>query len=506
MVVRVEAAMRWSAGGARRLASLTRAGVGRIERAFHKLPSPVVYAISVAAEKGVSLLTIPLMAAYLPPSEYGAYDVAVSVVELVNLIMVLAIGATVIRFASTATTDADARRGVAELLGTALAIVAVFGTLFLIYGPSITTGLGVTTDPLAFRLLLAAAVIAPCIELPLVWMRMKDRAHLFFILVMTRTVAQLVAMALALWLGYGAAGVMAVNGLVLLVFAGVLLVIQLRETGISISQQALGRILTYGLPVVGASLAMFALGNANRFFLPGAVSTETIAHFGLASRLAAVVWLMLYPFDLWWAPRRISTLSEPGGLELGARMWGIGIALLTLAAMGLSLAGPVAVHLLLPKSYEPTIQLLPLLILAQFLHHVTALSNVGIYARDNGYGVLAIDVSGAALAIVGYLVLVPQLGTTGAVLAMLIGNALRLGLYLRIGAKLAPIPYPWVAAIACGVVALFLVQLAPQSGHMVARTAYTAVACLMLLATFWATGLVTRPPATVSSNGTGHAT
>ena len=46
-----------------------------------RLPPAVAYIVSVLLDKGFSVLTIPLVATYLPPNRYGQLDVAVSVIE-----------------------------------------------------------------------------------------------------------------------------------------------------------------------------------------------------------------------------------------------------------------------------------------------------------------------------------------------------------------------------------------------------------------------------------------
>lgn len=462
---------------------------GAIADAFRgnsRLSAPIIYALSVLAERAASLISLPLVTIYVSPAEYGNYDVAISIVELVFTVMALAIAPTVVRFASTAPTDAEASRWARELMGTALVFVAVFGTLIVAAAPSVAGRLGVDVDAVAFRILIASAVMASCVDLPLMWLRLKNWAWTYFWLIFARTATQLVMMFLALHLGYGIPGLMVANGATVLAFACVLLGIQWHQTGLGVSRQALASIIRYGLPIVTSGVLLFGLGSANRWFLPGSVSTEAIAHFGLASRLALIVPLLFYPFLLWWGPRQISSLREPNGYALGARMWGIGISLLIVCGLGLALVGPVAVLAVLPSGYAPSIGYLNALIVAQALHQLVHLTSAGNYARENGLTVLGIDAAGAATAIMGYVVLLPLLSINGVVLAMVLGSLLRLGLNVWFGAKHAPLPYPWTKAIAAGFIACAMVVWAPGSDHYLLRVIYTAMSVpLMTLALVW---------------------
>ncbi len=463
-------------------------------KSLHRLPSAVIYGISVFTEKAVSLIMLPVVAAFIAPADYGVYDVAVSVIEGISLIMSMAISAVVIRFASTAATDGDKASATAELLGSALTIAACALIPVAAFSPYILIWLGLDVSPAAFRMLTVAAVFTSMTQLTMVWVRICDRASTFLLLVVIRTVAQVSMTVTVLMLGFGIDGIIAGNGVVLTCFAAAMLAVQIKDTGITFARIGFARILTYGLPIVGSMLAMYALGNLNRFALPGVVSPEVIAHFGLASRLALIVWLLLYPFELWWQPRRIACLNEPGGLDLSARMWGLGIGLLLFASLGMALFGPVLVLTILPEAYAPALAYLPPLIMTQIVHHLVQLTNVGTYARDDGYAVLAIDLTGAAVAVLGYIFVVPQIGIAGVIASMILGNLTRLTLHVAIGYSRAPVAYPWQAACLTFAAGAALVLLAPSLDMPILRTAYTAIAAAVLVGVMVATRLVILPP------------
>ena len=467
---------------------------GFLDRAKRlQVPAPVIYLVSVVASKAVSLVTLPIMAAYLPPAKYGNYDVIISFVEFFVLVFGLAIGATLIRFASTAGDEAGARRCARELVGTALAIGIVFGIPIVIVSPYWLDSIGIQTNHTALRVLVASITVAAMIELPLFWLRLQNRAGMFFVVVMARTLAQALLMWLVLSNGYGVPGLMIANGSALLILAGALLYMQFRDTGISVSLRALRQIATYGLPIVGAELAMFGLGNCNKLFMPGHVPPEVIAHFGLAARIALITSLATSPFELWWVPKRISVLGEPGGLELSARMWGLGIAIILLAASALALGGPMIIYILFPPTYSGANSFLLPLIAIQSLHVVTILTNVGSYARENGAYVFGIEVFSALVAVTGYLTLIPQFGAYGVIASMAAAQICRLTLHLWFGQEMAPLPYPWIPVIACTAVAVVLVSISPPHHWLVWRFLYTCLSLGVLTFMILATGLVKIP-------------
>jgi O-antigen/teichoic acid export membrane protein len=465
-----------------------------MRRALNRLPTPVVYALSVGLEKSFSLVTIPLMAAYLPPSEFGDYDVAIAFVEFAGLIAALGLTDQLVRFASTADNEADARRCMRELLGSALLTAFALGLLTQALAGWAVSALSIQMDTGAMRALLLAACATSLISLPLMWLRLKEDAGAFMMLVVGRTLLQVAGLWIALHMGYGAEGVMVSNAVVLLLFAAFLTVLQLRKTGAALSPARLAQVVNYGAPIVGGALAMFALGNANRLFLPDHVSSDDIGLYGLAMRIALATWLLVYPFQLWWNPKRISALRQPGGLEYSARAWGIGVGVLIFSATGVGLAGPALIALAFPEPYAGAGALVPLTILAQCLHTLGDLSSTGSFARDTGYRVLLINWIGAGVAIAGYVYTVPIYGVYGAIGSIIVGETVRLVLCLIDGAKLAPIPYPWraVAFAACAAVAIL--ALAPPVSMFAARAIFSAAAMLALAVLLVRGGLIPITP------------
>ncbi len=469
------------------------------------LPPPIAYIVSVALDKGLSIISIPLVAAYLTPREYGRLDVAISLVEFTGLVMSFGMGETLLRFASTAGCEDEEKRAGAELMGAALIIALVAGTALQLAAPSLSHALAISVDVTALRIGLIGATFTALIEMPLVWMRLKGRAGLFLLFGGVRSVVQLLAMWLALRFGWGADGMLMANGAAIVAFASVLGVQQIRATGLTFTARALRRVTNYGVPLVGAMLAMFALGSLNRWFLSGRVSDAEIAFFALAFKLALAAPLLLQPFALWWNARRIAVLTQPGGLEESAWAWGIGFSVLTVSALGVALAGPVFIEVALPKSYAGASAYLPFVVVVCFLNELNTLCNVGAYARSNGLAVLFANFAGALVAVAGYALLAPHYGVAGIIAAMIAGHLARLGLFLWVGHEAAPIQYPALSAVLVFIIAASAVWLAPSPAAIVARGAWTALSVVVVVALLIACGLVRVPVARIPQSLRGVA-
>jgi O-antigen/teichoic acid export membrane protein len=439
-----------------------------------RIPSAFAYTASVAFDKGFSIFTIPLVASYLAPQEYGRLDVVVSLIEFTGLVLALGVADTLVRFASTTHTVAERNACAARFLGTALVLAICVGGLLQVIAPWLAAALHIQIGMPALRLGLAGATVTALIETPLIWMRLNQRSDLYLGFIIGRSISQVALMWLVLRAGWGSDGLVMANGAAMLLFSACLVLWQLSSTGMALSRDSLRRVASYGVPLVGAGLAMFALGNGNRWFLSGRVSDAEIAFLGLAFKLALAAPLLLQPFALWWNAQRIEALTSPGGLQKSAAAWGLGFSVLTLSCLAVALGGPVLIQLALPLSYANASVYLPFAVLVCFFNELNTLSNVGAYARSNGFYVFGANASGAAVAIIGYAILVPPFGVAGVLAAMIAGHLTRLALFARIGRNIAPIRYPALPALTAAALAVAAVYFAPDGA--VARVAWSAAA------------------------------
>lgn len=463
-------------------------------KAFNfRMPPPVAYIVSVMFEKGFAIITIPLMAQHLAPGDYGRLDVAVSLIEFIGLVMSFGMGDTLVRFAATAATGKEQNRCAAELMTGALLIALAFGAVVQLAVPMIAQAINITVSMPALRWALVGATLSALVDMPLVWMRIQGRAGPYAIYMGARSVLQVLAMWLALRAGWGSDGILIANGTAVLAFTLFVAGQMVYQVGVSFSWGALKQIGTYGVPLVFASLAMFALGSCNRWFLSGNVPDAEIGFLGLATKLALAAPMLLQPFALWWNPRRIAVLSRPGGIEESTWAFGLGYSVLIISALGVALTGPIFIHLALPKAYAGACVYLPFVIGLCFLHELNTLCNTGAFAHHNGYSVLQANVAGAITGIAGYALLAPSFGIAGVITATAVGQIVRLAIALRTGYALAPIPYPVISSVIVFGLAAAAIWLAPDASQTWTRIVWTALSVAAIATVLVAAGMLRIP-------------
>lgn len=451
-----------------------------------------LYAGSIAFEKGFSLITIPLMAAYVAPADYGDYELVLSLCMFVLVFFGLGAGDTLIRFAS-GRNEQNQKEYAAQLLGTVLCFAILFGAIVQAIAAPAAEMLGIKSSMTALRWTLLSSSVNGLIELPLVWLRFRDRASIFFWFAILRTVSHVFATWVALLLEQGVEGVIILNAWVGLGYAAVLVGWMVRDTGVAWSSALLRNLAVYSAPLVAGSLALFSIASLNRWFLSGVVSHAEIGFFGLALRLAMAASLVAVPLLMWWYPKRIAALASPEGREQYASVWGYGMATILLPSMGLTLLGPVILHLLFPQSYGGALAYLPGAVLAGALNMVAQYSNGGVHARGDAFGVLAVDATGALTSVLLLFTLVPQFGAHGAVASLVAAHAVRAILFHVSGQRVARVEYPIFGIGLASAFSVLAVWLAPNETALVARVVWTVICGLSILGILHVTGAAPIP-------------
>ena len=100
-----------------------------MQRFFEKLPAGWPYVASIALTKGLSLIAIPLIANFIPASEYGRLDVAASFMEFLSLVFAMGFADTLIRFTSIEKDDKKRNRVAAEIIGTGIVLAIIMGLI-----------------------------------------------------------------------------------------------------------------------------------------------------------------------------------------------------------------------------------------------------------------------------------------------------------------------------------------------------------------------------------------
>lgn len=453
-------------------------------RLNNDLQQSILYGMSIALMKGVSLLILPFIAHQLSTTEFGRLEVISTLAVIGSILVGMGLEDTLFRFAGDTQTKAQQRRIASEIFSLSL----VIALLALICGwfAAGTIAAWIPGYPSVYevRLVLSVLALEGCIAIPLGWLRMNNRALSFFFASSGRALLQALLVVVLLYMGRGVAGILEAGLIAGIAQTLLLSYLQIRDSGLHFSVQTGKRSFIYSLPIVGSGLVAFALNGLDRWILAEHSSLADVAEFAIAAKFALATVLLLQPFGMWWSPRRFAVLNETDGREKVARFVAIGAGLALLIAVVVGLLSPALINWLLPESYTHAGEYALGLVLIMLLKELSELFNIGCFAGKTTASQFIINLAGAIIGITAMLLLTPVYQVWGVILSLLLAQFVRLLLFYKTSQYFLPLNYPVLPLLALATLSLIWLLLGSQvsdPGQLI-LLAFVATASLLAAA------------------------
>ena len=426
------------------------------------LNQSALYGLSIFLMKGISLVMLPIYTSYLMPSDYGRLEVLVVFSNIVSIVLGFGLVEALYRFVGLAEGIENKQRHAAECLLVAAIIALISYVIFHCYAQDLLPYLPGDITENELYLLGIALSVGGLINIPLAWLRITERAALFFTISMLKVVLQVSLTFYWLINGWGITSILAAGAVSSVVVAIILCVIQLRETKLSFSVNHLKSIVTYAGPIFIGGAATFTLSGMDRWLLAEHFGATQIAAYAIAIKFALVPTLLIQPFTLWWFPKRFSVLKEDDGKSINAHFAVVGAIISVLICGGLGLLGPLLIHHLTPVAYHGAISILPWLLLCTLLKLLSDLLNLGCFVEKSSKVQMNINLVASAIGGLFLILLIPIFSIDGALIALIVAGITRLALFYYFSQKKLYLPYKFgylYPAISAAVVATWFGQV-----------------------------------------------
>jgi len=402
------------------------------------------YTIANLLSRGTVLVWLVVLPRFMPAADYGALGLIITAAALVNVLVPLEVGQGMARYYPSATA-AERREWAATAWTFTLAALLIAAFMALIFSPWLNELLlGDPTYLRAFRIALVYFGLNTSflfVQNLFRWAFLPRGYMLVTALFALVTLALSVGLAAAL--PSALVGVLA--GLVAGAAAGTALGL-LRLRGLlrlGIDGSKLKRMLRFSLPLVPASLALFASTYASRFILKDLLTLTDVGLFTWASQLAGIPALLLLGVQGAVTPLVMKHHSDPQTPGVLARSFETVFAGALWLCVALGLFTPELVQLLGYLSYARAAPLVILLAPALLLLQLYVFAPGFAVAERTGLQLL-VSLLGAAAAIIFNYLLVGAAGLEGAAIATFASSAVFIGSWFILSQRLYPLPVKWL--------------------------------------------------------------
>jgi O-antigen/teichoic acid export membrane protein len=420
-----------------------------------------IYGLGPVLGQVAAFLLLPLYTHLLSPADYGTLEIILLGGTFLNVFFGLQTVTQLLRFYHACERERDRR----EVVSTAIVFTAVVTAAAILPADMLRDRISLAlfgTDAqapllhLAFWSMVSSNVFATALG----YLQARKMSRAFTILSVTQLVCTLsLNLFFVAWLGRGVEGILLSQFLVTGTFAIGLAAWVLGQTGLAVSLTTVRKFLAFGVPMIGWSLAVFAVNAADRMVLSRVGSLTDVGVFSLANRFGmALLVFIVTPFSCFWAAERFAIAKQPDGKAVIARVFTYYFVLLCFVGLAVSVWSDDLVRLMAAERFWGATRICPVLVLAYVLWGTfdSLMAGILIDGRTKEVGVLT------GVAAVLHIALCVGLGgawfAVGVAWAKVITlAALTIGVYV-IAQRRYPIAYELgrVAKVLAVAIALFL--------------------------------------------------
>jgi O-antigen/teichoic acid export membrane protein len=414
---------------------------------FSTLEQSLLYGMSIALMKGISLLMLPFIARYLSPQAFGLLEVVSTLAVVASVVVGMGMEHTLFRFVAATKSPRQRRNVAAELFGLSLIIAIIAASVGWLISDNLSRLMPGNPSVYLIKLVLAMLALEGCIAIPLGWLRMNDNAMRFFMITCSRALLQAALVVLMLSLGRGVAGILEAGLIAALCQSLVLSYWHIRHVGVSLNYQRAKTTFIYSLPIVGSGLLAFVLNGLDRWIIAGHASLTDVAQLAIAAKFALASVLLLQPFTMWWSPRRFEVLNQPRGKQAAVSGIVMGACIALLVAVLVAMASPMLITMLFPAQYTYAGHYVVGLVLVMLVKELAELFNIGCFCGQTTKAQFMINAVGALIGGLAMFYLVPKFAVFGVIASLLLAQLLRLVLFYSASQYFLPLAYPMRALL-----------------------------------------------------------
>jgi O-antigen/teichoic acid export membrane protein len=428
-----------------------------------------IYAIPSFLSRGLSLVLVPLYTRVLNPSDYGALDLFMTFAGVVNLTIALEVSQGVARFYAS---EPDPQRKVAyasSALWFTIAVYTLFATAMLALPGLSTLIMGQSGLDAAFKVGIVYIWINSVYHLIQNQFRweLRSRDYAVTSILMTVVTAS-VAVMLTVVLRWGLVGLL-VGSVAGSAAATCMGLFRLRTSFRAVlSVRQLKQMLAFSTPLVVSGIAVWLNTYVDRLVIRHYLTIDDVGLYGVGYRIASIAGLVMVGFQGALTPLVYAHFQKPDTPWQLARVFRCFLAVALTVFLTLTLFAHDILQIMTTPAYFGGAVVVIYLVPVAFLANMYIFSP-GIGIAKKTHLLVWINVGGGLLNLVLNLVLVPQMGITGAGLSSLIAYTAVFGLITVMGQRLYHVPHRFgvlSAAVITAAVLATCVPLLPLDGAL----------------------------------------
>jgi O-antigen/teichoic acid export membrane protein len=425
-----------------------------------------IYGVGGILSRLIAVFLIPLYASYLGTVGFGRIETIIALSGVLVIVLRLGITSAFFRFYFDADTDAERTVVVRTSFWFTMGMATLGLAVGLVFAPQLSDWLKLH-DPWLVR----AGFVGLWAQMNYAQMTSLFRVEqrpISFAIASVANVLITIGSTVALVVGAhaGAVGAVVGNFLGTLTVYAALLAYRRYQLGLQFDRELLRQMNRFGLPLVPAALALWAINFIDRLIIGQLKGQAEVGIYSMAVRVASVIVFLMTAFQLAWPAFAYSIRDD----DEAKRTYAFVLTYLLFVTCWISLAlgalAPWIVDVLATPKFARAAEAVPLLAFATAAYSGYSVLAIGIgRARQTQYNWIVAGIAALVNVVLNF-ALIPPFGMMGAAVATLAAYvALFAAMWLN-SRRVYPVAYQWrrvlsVAAAGAGLTAV--AWLLPES-------------------------------------------
>ncbi len=419
----------------------------------------LIYGGGTILNKALAFLLIPIYTRYLTPAQYGTFSLIELTTFVVEMFLAFGLSQSVLRFYYEYESIEEKKEVVSTSFLASL-IICVAGLIPLIFFTGKVSELVFRTPmyETLFRIAILMLFFSIIGEIPLTYLRIKEKSVLYTVISVTGTGLGLVlniifVVLLRLEVKGILLSVLITTGLTCLVVS----TLMLKEVEWRLSIRKALLMFKYGIPYIPGGLGMFILNFADRFFLQRYSTLSEVGIYTLGYKFGMLLHFIIFgPFMLIWAPKRFDLVKQENGKEMISKVFTYYFFIQLFAGLGLSLLIKDTLRIIAGPEFQEAYKIVPMIVLSYLLLAAYYHIQIGILLEKKTKYIPLIVTISAISNILLCRILVPKYHGMGAAAATLTSFLVMFSLNYFISKKFYSIPFEYsrivkMVALSCGI-------------------------------------------------------
>ncbi len=406
-----------------------------------------IYGFSTVLIKGIGFFMIPVYTAYLSPSDYGILELMDLTMNIISLIIGMRLGAGIIRFYCKYETLSDRD----ELFSTALLFVVGFTVIIVILLQIYTEYfaiwiLGNKSFYKYFEIIFFALGFQILTVIPESILLAEKKSAIYSLLNIITFISNISLNILFLVvIKIGVLGLLLSILITKVVNVIVLLVLFRKRISLRFSFSKLLEMLRFTLPLVPASLFMFAMHYSDRFFIQKFCDLNELGLYSLGYKFGMIISVIISePFFRIWNTKQFELAKEENGHSKIGLFFTYYSLLVITAALAISVFIRETIIIMAPSEYSGAASVVAAISISYVMYGIANFFNLGMMVTYRTKNLAYIQISVAIFNIITSFFFIQKWGVNGAVIATFLSFLLLAVISLVVSQYLYPIKIEYI--------------------------------------------------------------